>query len=369
MGTTSTRPAGEIEPAVGAALDHALELAPHVVGAEVAHRDVEPAVRCGAAGAHLGEHRPRDDVARGALAARVVARHEALARAVEEMAARAAQALLDHRAGHARVRPGEEPGRMELHHLHVAERQARPQRHRQPVAGLVAGGRVVLVHRRPAAGREDHRAGARQHELAGAHVEQHDAGDAMARARAHQLDRAMLLEPPNAARPDLLREAVDDLDAGEIALVHRPVERLPGERLLVDGPVRVAIEEAPELVLQLADSLDRARHELPRELLVRQPCAALDRVHEVPLDRVARRERDVVAALDHARAAALAEEALHRDGDVEGWIRSVRMQCSEETGAAGAEDQEVGLELGHGSSPRRTPGARRGSTGSRRPPG
>ena len=87
-------------------------------------------------------------------------------------------------------------------------------------------------------------------------------------ARAHQFDRAMLLEPPDAARPDLLREAVDDLDAGEIALVHRAVERLPGERLLVDGAVRIAIEEAAELVLQLVDALDRARHELPRELLV-----------------------------------------------------------------------------------------------------
>ena len=44
-----------------------------------------------------------------------------------------------------------------------------------------------------------------------------------------------------------------------------------------------------------------------------QPLAALDRVHEVALDRVARRERDVVAALHHARAAAFAEQALHRD--------------------------------------------------------
>ena len=57
------------------------------------------------------------------------------------------------------------------------------------------------------------------------------------------------------------------------------------------------------------------RHERPREVLVGQPLAAFDRVHEVALDRIARGERDVVAALDHARAAALAEQALHRDGD------------------------------------------------------
>ena len=41
--------------------------------------------------------------------------------------------------------------------------------------------------------------------------------------------RAML------ARPHLLGEPVDDLDAGEVALVHGAVEGLAGERLLVDA--------------------------------------------------------------------------------------------------------------------------------------
>jgi len=36
------------------------------------------------------------------------------------MAAGAAQAFFQHRAGHARVGAGEKSGRMELHHLHVA---------------------------------------------------------------------------------------------------------------------------------------------------------------------------------------------------------------------------------------------------------
>ena len=43
-------------------------------------------------------------------------------RAVQQIAAGAAQPFLEHRAGHARVRAREQPGGMELHHLHVAQR-------------------------------------------------------------------------------------------------------------------------------------------------------------------------------------------------------------------------------------------------------
>ena len=98
----------------------------------------------------------------------------------------------------------------------------------------------------------------------------------------------MLLEPIDAARPHLLGQPVDDLDAGQVALVHGAVEGLAGERLLMHGAVGIAIEEAAELVLELVDALDRAVDQRPREILVGQPLAALDRVHEVALDRVAR---------------------------------------------------------------------------------
>src|SRR4029453_13352841 len=96
--------------------------------------------------------------------------------------------------------------------------------------------------------------------------------------------------------------------------------------LLMDRSVRVAIEEAAELVLQLADALDCNRNQGPRELLVGQPFAAFDRIHEMALDGVARRERGVIPALNHARAPALAEEALYRDGDGKLRIRLVRVQ-------------------------------------------
>src|SRR5205823_12348383 len=91
--------AGEIEAAIAAAIDHAFELLCHPVRPEVAHLDVHAAVGCGASGLHLRINRPADDVARRALEFVVIVAHEAVHRAVEEMAASPAQPLLEHRAG------------------------------------------------------------------------------------------------------------------------------------------------------------------------------------------------------------------------------------------------------------------------------
>ncbi len=135
----------------------------------------------------------------------------------------------------------------------------------------------------------------------------------------------MILEPADVAPPHLLGQAVDDLDAGEVALVDRAVEGLARKSLLMDGAVRVAVEEAAELVLELADA----------------------RVHEMTLDRIVLGERDVVAALHHAGAAAFAEQALDRDGDVEIRIGLLGMQRREQPGPAGAEDENVRLDLVH----------------------
>ena len=181
-------------------------------------------------------------------------------------------------------------------------------------------------------------------EAAGADVDHQHAGDRRAVLARDQRDRAMLFEAADAGpRPDLLHQAVDDLDAGEVALVHGAVEGLSREGLAVQRAVRVAVEEAADLVFQFGDALDRLRHQRPGEFLMRQPLAALDRVHEVALDRVAAMQRDVVAALHHAGAAAFAEQALGGDGDVELRVRRMRMQRGEQAGAAAAEDQNVGL--------------------------
>ena len=112
--------ARKVETAIGAALDHALELTAHAVGTEMRHLDVDPTVRARVTLADAVDDRAAHDVAGGALAAWIIGRHETFAGRVGQPAAGAAQAFFEHRAGHPRCRPGEQPGRMELHHLHVA---------------------------------------------------------------------------------------------------------------------------------------------------------------------------------------------------------------------------------------------------------
>lgn len=55
-------------------------------------------------------------------------------------------------------------------------------------------------------------------------------------------------------------------------------------------------------------------------------------------------QRDVVAALYHAHGATLAEQALDRDGDVKLGPRLLGVQRREQTGAAGSENQDIGVE-------------------------
>ena len=125
-----------------------------LLGAEVAQVEQDVAVDA-AALVDLGLLGARDDVARGELhRVRRVALQEALALGVEEVGALAAAALGDQ---HPRRR---ERRRMELHHLHVLQRDAGAQRHRHPVAGARVGVRRADVEPARAARAEDHRLGA-----------------------------------------------------------------------------------------------------------------------------------------------------------------------------------------------------------------
>src|SRR3972149_10402298 len=92
---------GQVEAAIGAALDHALEFAPHPLGPQVSHLDIDAAMRAGVAFADAVLNRAADDIAGGAFAARIVIEHEALTLGVGEIAAGAAPALFQHGAGHA----------------------------------------------------------------------------------------------------------------------------------------------------------------------------------------------------------------------------------------------------------------------------
>ena len=192
------------------------------------------------------------------------------------------------------------------------------------------------------------RARAHQKRLARAHVEHQNAGKLGAVGGGDEVERAVIFQPLHIAAPDLLGQPVDDLDAGQIAFMHGAVEGLPGEGLLVHGAVGIAVEEAAEFGLQFADAARRGLDQQPGEILVVEPAAAFDGVHEMPLDRVRGRQRDVVAALHHAGAAAFAEQAFDRDGDVEFGIGFFRVQRGEQPGAAGAEDQNVGFESRNG---------------------
>src|SRR5437660_9371866 len=97
---------GEIETAIGAALDHALELPPHFGGPEMRHAQIDAAVRRRMTLADAIHDRAADDIARRALATFVISEHGALAIAVEQKATCTAQTFFEHVAGHARARPG-----------------------------------------------------------------------------------------------------------------------------------------------------------------------------------------------------------------------------------------------------------------------
>jgi hypothetical protein len=139
---------------------------------------------------------------------------------------------------------------MELHHLHVAQRQARAQRHREAVAALVARGRVELyiVGPPPVASST-----ARLHEdeFPGAHVDQQHARERAAVASFTSSIGAVLLEagrrpPPTPARRERLMISMPVRSP----LWHGAVEGLAGERLLVQRAVGIAVEEAADLVLR-----------------------------------------------------------------------------------------------------------------------
>ena len=105
-----------------------------------------------AALADLDGHGARDDVARGEVfGGGSVALHEALAFRVGEVSAFAARALGDEDAG------AVNPGRVELHELHVLQGKSRAQHHGVAVAGAgVRRGAGEIDAAITAGGEDDH---------------------------------------------------------------------------------------------------------------------------------------------------------------------------------------------------------------------
>ena len=101
-----------------------------------------------ALGEHLAQDRAGDDIARGQLALRRVARHEALALRVAQVCALATHRLRDQERLAAPIGRRQHGG-MELRELQVGQRRARAPRHRQPSA-VAPGGFEVRSQSRPA---------------------------------------------------------------------------------------------------------------------------------------------------------------------------------------------------------------------------
>ena len=125
----------------------------------------------------LGRLRARDDVARGELhRVRRVVLHEALAVLVDQEPALAAAALGDEDPGR------EQRRRVELHELHVLQREPGAEGHRHPVAGARVRVRGRPVEATRAARREDDGLAADRPQAA---VEQVPADDALAAIVVH----------------------------------------------------------------------------------------------------------------------------------------------------------------------------------------
>jgi len=232
--------------------------------------------------------------------------HEAVAVAVGEVAALAARALGDQAADAVDAR------RMELHELHVLQRQAGAQHHGVAVAGAGVGRGAGLVDAAAAAGGDHRGVGAEAVQGAVLHADRHQA--AAGAVLVHQeVDGEVLDEEARLVLEALLVERVQDGVAGAVgggagALRHLAlgvVRGVAAEAALVDQTLRRPAERHAEM-LQLDHRGHRLAAEVLRRVVVGEPDAARDRVVHVPapvvLGHVAERGGD--AALGRDRVAA-----------------------------------------------------------------
>ena len=274
----------------------------------------------------------RDDVARGELH-RVgrVAHEEALAVLVQEIRPLSAAALGDEHAGRCERR------RVELHHLHVLQRDSRLERERHPVAGAGVGVRRPRVQTAGPSRREDR--GLRADRVQPA-VHEIPCDDALAALVVDdELPGEELLVRRDVPLHHLLVEHVDEDVAGDVRCVRRA--RLAGgaERTLGDPSVRRAREDRPPL-LELVDVAGCLVAEDLDRVLVPEVVGALHGVERVLLGIVLRgvAERGVDAPLGRARVASHRVD-LRQQGDVR--TRVERFDRRAHPGAAGSDDHDI----------------------------
>ena len=274
------------------------------------------------------------------LGVRRIALHEALAVAVGEVGALAARALRHQHAGVV------DAGGVELHELHVLQRQAGAQHHGGAVAGLGVGAGAAEVGAAVAAGGDDGLLGAEAVQRAVVELQGHHAA-ADAVLVDDQVDGEVLDEELRRVPQRLAVEGVQHGVAGAVghragAHGRRALAVLGGhaaERALVDLAV-LGARERHAVVLQLVDRGRGVAAQVLDGVLVAQPVGALHRVVHVPAPvvrpHVAERRGD--AALGRHRVRAGGEHL----GDAGG--SEARLGAAErgaQTGAAGAHHHHV----------------------------
>jgi hypothetical protein len=312
-------------------------------------RDVEedPAVRAAPALDDLGVARERHPVARAELEAlRVVALHVPLAERVVEAPAFAPHGFGDERPG--RLLGHDDPGRVELHELHVHQPAARIERQSHAVAVvLVATRRASAPDAGVTAGREDDRVGEVDRPLAGVEVE----GDgAEARAVGDEQARDVLLVLDGDAEfGRLVRDGPQDGAPGVVARVTRAPPAVGAEEALVQPAVFGSGEHtAPGI--ELADGVGRlAGHDLDHPRIA-QEIALAQRVGEVLLPRVLRvaRPEGRVDATGSEHGVGVQLRPLAEDARLDAGPR--RGDRGAQAGRARADDEDAG---GGGSEGRR----------------
>ena len=294
-----------------------------------------------AALADLDGHGARDHVARGqVLGVRRIALHEALALAVGEVGALAARTLGDQHAC------AVDAGGVELHELHVFQRQAGAQHHGVAVAGLGVRTGAGEVDAAIAAGGDDGLLGAEAVQRAVVELEGDDAAAGAVLVH-HQVDGEILDEELGRVPERLAVQRVQHGVAGAVggsgrALRRRALAVLGGhaaERALVDAAVLRAAERHA-VVLELVDRLRRVAAQVLDGVLVAQPVGALDGVVHVPAPvvraHVAERRGDAALGGHRVRAGG---EHLGDAGGLEARLGAAERGA--QARAAGADDHHV----------------------------
>ena len=275
-----------------------------------------------------------DDVARRQLhLGRRVGLHEALALVVDDVGALAAGGLGEEDAVLV------EAGGVELHELHVLQRQARLEHQGHAVAGVGVGVGGDLPGAAVAAGGQQHGAGVEDVQPALADVPGHQpAGDVVLQQQRQHLE---LVEEQHVVLQALLVEGVQQHVAGDVLGEAGARRRVAAEGALVDAAVLGAREGDPH-VLELVDGLQRLVDEALDDVLVGQVVAALDGVEHVGFQRVLGHvgQGGGDAALRPARVRARRVDLADHGG---GQAALGHLQGGAQAGQAGADDDGVDL--------------------------